>query len=338
MDGALTLSPKSLPRITSSLPEMDQGEFSKVAFDLQSLAEYPPEVRAFPTGDQAEQISWLSELMISRAEHELPELPAFPTLAIRILQIVDEPDPNMAKLVAAIREDPVVSGHVMRMANSAFYSRGVEITTLQNAAVRLGMRSIAGIAVAAASRAVLNDEEFQYRAAFASQWTHQWKRAMHSAHGARWLSVWLHRGEPDQAFLCGLLHDIGNVMALRIAGAMIQSGDMPPVQPVVIQGILDAAHVELGRLLALQWNLPGYVQHVCGEHHAQGVDAVKANDVLHVVRIASGFYDARTNPYPRPTIAEELFSSAQALGLEREPLMVIGAELKSLGTRADTAD
>jgi HD-like signal output (HDOD) protein len=305
------------------------------AFELPPLSDYPPESIRSPTTEQAEQIAWLGSLIVARAQHELPEMPAFPALAVRILKILDERDPHLPTLIAAIHEDPMVSGQVLRMANSAFYSRGIEITTLREAAVRLGLRSIAGVAVAAASRAVLNDEEYKYRAAFREQWTQQWRSALSTAYGARWLSAWLHRGVPEHAFLGGLLHNIGKVVALRVAGVMVQHGDMPLVMPpVVLEGVLESAHVELGRMLALEWGLPGFVQSVCAEHHAENLEAVPANEVTHLVRLAAGLYEARTNPCHPRALPAEVLQSADALKLEAEPLLEVAMRLKRLGSPA----
>ncbi|MGC4119398.1 MAG: HDOD domain-containing protein [Myxococcales bacterium] len=302
-----------------------------MAFDLCDLADYPRESRQPPSDAQLEKASWLAELAAERVRTQNSLLPAFPALAARILAIMQEPDPDLRELAKTIRSDPAVSARLLNLANSAFYSRGVEVKTVQEAAVRLGMKTVSSVAVAAATQCMLDAQERETFDIFREHWKRLSAYCTQSAVSARWLSLWLSQGDPEHAFLAGLMHDIGKVVALRAVSQMVLDGDAPSdLDPRVTDAVLELSHVPLGSDVAMSWNLPGYVMHACQSHHDQALDAGAVNSVLHVVRVASGLYESRTDAGHRAALAEEVFSSAHALGLAQEPLKALAEELKRL--------
>jgi len=306
--------------------------WKEIQFDLATLADYPAEKRHLLTEEEREQASWLASVLAERVRNDQVELPAFPGLAVRVLNLMEDKDPDLKKLVQTIREDALISAQLLRIANSAFYSRGIEVTTVQDAAVRLGMKSVSNIAVAAATKAMMDAQEREYRASFSNLWQKLAAYSLQSAAGARWLSIWLTKGNAEEAFLGGLLHDIGKIVALRALGGMVVDGDASVDLPEpVVEAILEEVHVAFGCDLAVAWSLPGHVAYACEEHHKQTPEAAATNTNLHLIRLSSGLYESRTSPLYRPTLPDELFWSASALGLSKEPLQVLATELKRVG-------
>ena len=321
----------------SAVHKTSAKRWAAVAFDLYPFADYPASACRFPTEEHLEKASWLAGLVAERVRLlEQSALPAFPAMAVRVLNIMQERDPDLKELVRTIREDPGISAQILRMANSVYYSRGVEVETVHDAAVRLGIRSVCNVAVAAATRAMLDAQERERRDAFPQAWRRLSSYCLQCAAGSRWLSIWLARGDPEQAFLAGLLHDVGKIIALRVLGEMVQDGDAAVDMPdEVLEQVLEQTHVTLGTDLAAFWGLPGHVAHVCQEHHQVCPEPAKVNETLHLVRIASSLFEARTQPVQRSTLPEELFYSAHSLGLAREPLQAVAGELKRVGTESE---
>lgn len=312
----------------SALARAEQLDLDAVAFDLSAYAQYPLQARRTPTAGELERVRHLAGLLRERAQTSAGELPAFPAIAARVLNLVESPDPDLLALVGVIRQDAVISAQVLSMANSAYQSRGFEVKTVQAAAMRLGMRAVANVAIASATRALLDAQEREANDCFRERWHTLSQTSMHTAAAARWLSAHLRLGNPEEAFLAGLLVDLGKVIALRLAGQMVQAGDLAAdVGPLVLEGLLDETHVELGAALVTFWHLPGLVCHVVGEHHAVMPAPVKANTLLHVVRLASGLLEARSNPRYPANLESELFWSAAALGLQRVELEAVTAQL-----------
>lgn len=317
----------------SALAQAESLDLDAVAFDLSAHAQYPLQERRTPSAAEWAKVRHLAGLLRARAQTPQNELPAFPAIAARVLNLLEAKEPDLLALVSVIRQDAVISSRVLSMANTAFQSRGFEITTVQAAATRLGMRAVTNVAVASATRALLDDQERTAHDCFRERWRKLSQSSMHTAAAARWLSARLKQANPEEAFLAGLLLDLGKVIALRLAGHMVQDGDLAAdVGPVVLEGLLDETHVELGTALVTFWHLPGYICHVVGEHHAVMPAPVKTNTLLHLVRLASGLLETRTNPRYPANLESELFWSAAALGLSRQELEVLSAQLFSAST------
>ncbi len=298
-------------------------------FNFALVAEFPPEGRRIATEAQ-NGLAWqLARRLLDRANEDDADLPAFPAIAAKILNLMDEPNPDLDAMVEVISQDAMISAQVLRMASSAFYSRGAEVTSVKMAAARLGVRAVSSVAVAAATRALLDAQERESNECFRESWRALADYSIVCAVSARWLSTALGRADSEQAFLGGLLHDLGKMVALRVAGQMVQTGDLSAtVAPIVLERVLELAHIELGVNLSAIWELPGIVGYVCGKHHESTPGSEPVNDALHVVRIASALTEARINPLHRPELERELTWSASALGIEPGPLQAIAAELK----------
>ncbi len=302
-------------------------------FDLTPFVECTKESRKIASESEAEQASWLAGLITEKVRNDPSELPAFPDLAVRILRFMESPNPDLGELIRIVRADAMVSAQILRTANSAFYSRGNNVATFQDAAIRLGLRAVSNIAIAAATRAMLDSQERLCLDHHADQWKRLSAYCMHCAASARWLSLRLRKGDPEEVYLGGLLHDIGKVVALRTAGKMIPDGDLSPCMPLVtLEAALEEAHVFLGQELAANWQLPSHTLYACAEHHAYQPDDSASNLGLHLIRVTSCLYELRTNPLHRSSLEGELFWSAMKLGLDQQQLLSLAHELKQLGT------
>lgn len=82
-------------------------------------------------------------------------VPLLPKVANRVISLTQTEDSNAAELASLIQSDQTLAGHVIRVANSAAYSPVSSIVSLQQAITRLGMATIAEIALAATVNASL---------------------------------------------------------------------------------------------------------------------------------------------------------------------------------------
>lgn len=268
------------------------------------------------------QLEGWSALVLSRGASVAEELPAFPGTASKLLSLLEAPDPEARALVEVIQTDPSVSAQVLKLANSAAFTRGVEITTLQLATTRLGFRSVAAVALAASTKALLDSQEREVRECFREHWRALSDAALRVATASRSLAKAVGRGSPDEAFLAGLMVDLGKAVGLRLAGALVQDGSLPAtISPAALDHLLHSTHVELGVDLTAWWDLPGYLSHVCANQHTATPEAAPINDVLHVVRITAALDALRTNPFASDELGPQLCWSANALGIN--PLQLI---------------
>lgn len=187
-----------------------------------------------------------------RVEH----LPSLPTVAMQIVDVCGDPDANLHHLSRVIASDPVLAARILRLANSPLYRRGQEITTLSKATAVLGLKTVKLMALSFSLSAALprhgNASSFSYEG--------YWRHSLSAAVSSRSISRLLNRKWEGEAFLCGLLGRIGQLMMAEL---------LPAEYAVVLErspSILPAADLETevlgynfhdaGGTLLSSWKLP----------------------------------------------------------------------------------
>jgi HD-like signal output (HDOD) protein len=286
---------------------------------------------ADPTAAEIQLVPAWSTRVLELGAQVVDDLPAFPSTATRILALLEAKDPEPKELMEVIQTDPAVSALLLKLANSAALTRGVEITTVRMATMQLGFRTVASVALAASTKALLDQQARQSLVCLKERFHALSEASLRVALASRWLAKSIHRANPEEAFLAGLMLDLGKVVALRIISSLIEDGEVPAsLSKAALERLLHGTHVELGVDLTAVWDLPGYITHVCAHHHAPTPARAPINDVLHVVRIASTLDALRTNPFAHHELPAQLRWSAEALALEPEPLAALADALAEL--------
>lgn len=265
----------------------------------------------------------------------LKNLPTFPAAAMRMVEFVNRKDPEPVELVRIISQDPALTAQVMRMANSAYSSRGVEIKTVKDAVVRLGYREVAAVATAAATMTLFNREMRQRNKVFVDEQRIIWVESLSSAFGSAWLSMEHRLGDSDRAFMGGMLHDIGKTLAVNALGDPALLKKLDGFDPtLMLPALLEAMHVEVGARMVEEWKLPAYLVQICREHHEpqEGSRQVKE---LHVVRVVSAAAEMRVAPRWAATRLDEVQQSAEILGLDRHQLRAASTQVRDFVAKAE---
>ena len=190
-------------------------------------------------------------------------VPPYPAVAMRVQEVLAAANYTTAQLTAAMRTDPVFAANLLRLANSPFYRRGAEVTSLAVAVQRIGPRELVRLAMASAlsglstSLGPLHGLRRQL-----------WRQALSSALLCEALAH-LEGGEEGEAFVAGLLHDAGKLMAVRaIEEAWRESGESREAHSEdEARTAVERFHVRLGEALAQRWQLPGLIGAVVATHH-----------------------------------------------------------------------
>ena len=216
----------------------------------------------------------LKERVARRAIQLLPQ----PQAAIRLRNLVADPAHTRTQVVDTIKLDPMLAAAVLRVANSAAYSRGSSTGMLAFAITRIGEKELSRLALAAGLGAASNAPGplLALRAA-----------SMHDALTSALLCERLAPEfglEPEALFTMGLLHDVGTLVALGTLELILaQHPKAPPLEADIWLSLAQAHHLELGRVLAQRWSLPAGVAEAIERHH-QPDDG--ARDAVSVVRLS----------------------------------------------------
>ncbi len=204
---------------------------------------------------------------IARAVEDLPVLS---TVATRLLQVTGDENHSMNEVVRVIEVDAILTSKVLRISNSAAFSRGKDITSLPRAIGRLGEKIVTGIVIGESTKEVFVSELEGYEADAGDLWDHSLRTAL----AARELSKFSKENvSSDEAFTAGLLHDIGkSVIDQFLAGKATKmrkhydDGEADDFRGAERDQV-GTDHAEVGFALAARWSLPDALAEVIRNHH-----------------------------------------------------------------------
>ncbi|MCC8166345.1 MAG: HDOD domain-containing protein [Planctomycetes bacterium] len=228
----------------------------------------------------------------------ITDLPTLPVVVARITTQIANPSTNAADIGKLIEQDQVLTGKVLRLVNSAYYGFPKQIKSIQHAVVILGFSKVKTIIITASVFGAFKGKkgvDLDLR----RFWQHSLGVAICSKVAAEVLGV-PHAAE--DAFVGGLLHDIGKVV-------------MDQYQPTIYSPIVDYAlnkgillktaeeevmginHATIGEWIMEKWRLPPVIVHMVAEHHKPNstserrelITAIHLGDILsRAIGIGSG--------------------------------------------------
>lgn len=226
----------------------------------------------------------------------------------RLLAALYDPACDAARVVQAVRAEPEIARRILRIANSAYYGLSGRVASLDRAIVALGIDAVRGIAAAACLDAggVDTDED---GATGSDLQLHSLAAALGAEEYARRTRV----VAPGEAFVAGLLHDVGELA--------VQRARAPTVLPIDRTGLPDLGtwasdprvHAAAGALVLQRWSLPAAIVSAAAAHHAVPEDLGNVAPLTRAVAVGDALARAVTGPdgarppagAPRPADLDE---------------------------------
>lgn len=218
-------------------------------------------------------------------------LPPLPSSIVRIQALISDVNNPAHKIADAISLDPVISSRILSLANSPIYALHGTITNLTEAVKVVGNNAIAeqllvcGVSDAFGRR-ILDSPTGR------SIWIHSLATALAASAICRVARL---RGA-EEAFSCGLLHDVGKLILLRADAPfysdLLKSGEEVGDISVIERRVLGFDHAELGAAAGIAWKLPGPVCHMIRYHH-QPDNTTAGVALAHVLKTADEFVKGR---------------------------------------------
>ncbi len=224
-----------------------------------------------------------------RIIENLRRLPSLPSVATKLMEVVNSPDTSADDAAGLIEMDPALTSTVLRMANSAFYGMPRSVSSVSSAVVILGFNTIRSI-VLSASIIKAFPSEGKVRL-----FNHQqfWRHSILCALGAKLLArKCMHSlmHDPESAFCAGILHDIGKLIfeqyVTREFSEACEYADEKKIPLVVAEKeFLDVTHAGIGSILSDKWALPFDLEQALVYHHTPEA-AEKARELVTIVHCA----------------------------------------------------
>jgi putative nucleotidyltransferase with HDIG domain len=191
--------------------------------------------------------------VLERIANDRLTIPAPPSVAEKCLALLKESDVGMKQIGETLERDPLLAAQIVRAANSAAYA-GRQAVTVQQAAARLGAQKLRTLVVELTARSLFQSRDPRISSACNSVWLHS--RAV--AVLARDFAALTGSPDADEAYLAGLLHDIGKPiiagMLLEAERALSRDRDLW-LEPKVWLDAVQGTHRHVGIAVAERWRL-----------------------------------------------------------------------------------
>jgi HD-like signal output (HDOD) protein len=207
---------------------------------------------------------------VRTAVKSVAALATLPEVTARIVRTVEDPKSTAAQLHTIISHDPALVTRILKVVNSSFYGLPGQIGSVERAIVLLGLNAVKNIAVAASLGQLFRGVKLCDGFTAKDLWTH----CMAVAVTARELARQLKLPIADEAFLAGMIHDVGILVALQLWPERVrQVCEMSKKEGAadfcaIERQIHGFDHQQLGAALAEHWKFPRSCQLVAGYHHS----------------------------------------------------------------------
>jgi len=199
---------------------------------------------------------------------KIKSLPTLPVVINKIIKLVENPKTSASEIASVISHDPGLAAKILSVVNSAYYGFPRKISTISHAIMILGFNDIKNIALSISvfdvfkgkQREGLNIEEF-------------WKHSIGVGVCSRQLGKRVKYPEAEEAFIAGLLHDIGKIAFQKYMTdeyarivKLAQENDLwiTDCEKKVLDGL---DHTVVGEIIAEKWKLPTKLTKVIASHH-----------------------------------------------------------------------
>jgi HD-like signal output (HDOD) protein len=279
---------------------------------------------ASPTGQT--QLDILVERFLQRAG----TLYSLPAVAVKVLQLADDPQLDTPRLKECIENDPALTSRILRVVNSSLFGLSAPVADLGQALTLLGVKPLKLLVLG------FSLPEGLYAGVSAEVLRWYWRRTLTKAVSARQLCQTLWRKPGDDAFLIGLLQDLGMLLLIQSVGSAYQDF----VQRVRSMGkdliglerqVMGFDHTALTARLLKHWRLPeAIVQWISWEEIDQRLQASGGQPpvLAQVIHLAEGLARVLADRQPE-SLNEVLRAGAQYRGLTHSQLEQIVADLES---------
>ncbi|MCG3129002.1 MAG: hypothetical protein CHACPFDD_03898 [Phycisphaerae bacterium] len=263
-----------------------------------------------------------SQCVVERIERA-DNLPSLPAVALKVLELTRSDDVSVEDLGRVIQNDPALASKLLKVVNSSMFGLSREVGSIKQAMVILGLRTVKVMALSFSLVEIVRDDGHQRGFDLEAYW----RRSLTTAIGGRLLGKLVRPVIAEEAFVGGLLADIGTFAAWRCArpefeqAVKLAARSGTPIWRAEAE-VLGASHAELSRRLLARWNLPSLIVDAVAVHHGEGLERLTGNtrELGGVLMAAASIADAFTSDKPAECVAAARAECVRLLGIAPEKL------------------
>lgn len=222
---------------------------------------------------------------------QMKTVPSVPMVYYRLVHVLQTPDTSIEEIGALVAQDPSLTAKLLQLVNSAFFGFSRHISDPAEVVQMLGINTIRSLVLCLHAFSCFEKSPNQV-VSIGELWNH----SISTGHAARQITQLAQAGPPapDEAFVAGLLHDLGIIMLATnmpvqyqeaVALAREESIELWQAE----QRVFGASHADIGAYLLGLWGLPVPIVEAVAFHHHPGRATHRNFTALTAVHIANVF-------------------------------------------------
>jgi HD-like signal output (HDOD) protein len=275
----------------------------------------------------AQPLSEQEKPALETVVRRIDEISTLPHIALRVMEVANDPNSGAVDLKDVIETDAALGARILRCVNSSAYATRTEINSLQQAIAYLGLKQIRNLAVTASV-----SELFKHDDKIGPYCRSQlWQHLVSVGICARLIAMRRKMNNFEEAFLAGLLHDIGIVLedqhAHKQFAAAVQSLDESKTLAEIERTHLGFDHNALGERVAANWGFPEATKASIRHHHASAGYQGEYIDIVRCVEVANLLCTLKGIPSVGLKLVKISRPALRGLSLTREDITVLANDL-----------
>lgn len=223
----------------------------------------------------------LIDELLDDLEHDRLVLPTLPEVALKVRDTLEDENMGLPEVAQVIVSDTALSARLIQIANSPLLRAARQIETVEAAVARMGGDMVRNLVMS-----IVMEQMFQATTdATDKRLRDLWEHSTTVAAISHTLAAQYTDLKPDQALLCGLVHDIGSLPILT------KAEDVPALleDEELLDSIIRKTHTEIGEAILTKWNFPQEIIDAVAHHEDLQYNSEKADyvDVMIVANLQS---------------------------------------------------
>jgi putative nucleotidyltransferase with HDIG domain len=248
---------------------------------------------------------FLSDENLKRLAGGIRSLPVLPAIYTELMQELKSEDPSLERAGEIVAKDMALTAKILTLVNSAFFGLGRPIAHPSEAAVFLGTETLRALVLSLQVFSQFSQVQLK-EFSVENLWKHSWTTGVLARRLCEFEEAG--RATTDEAFIAGLLHDVGKLVLAANHPAQLEESIRQARQKRLTlweqeYQVYNASHAELGGYLLGAWGLPSGVVDAVAFHHRPGQARLQKFTALTAVHAANtlgkkGPSECGLNPQP----------------------------------------
>lgn len=209
-----------------------------------------------------------------------------PHIVTRLVQLVNDEESTLQDFEEVIRLDPALVARLLTLVNSSYFGLTRKVDSISRAVALLGMKNLHNIAVTDAIQNMLRSHSGSTEFSPQRLWLHS------AASGicCKMIAERIFTINGDDAYLCGILHDIGLIVAMEAdQEAFLQLIERLGNDTNIVdleRELFQTDHCEVGYILAKDWRIPDPIAAAIRDHHNMGAGDIAPHSPTGILQMS----------------------------------------------------